>query len=64
MSVPDVVLDVVRAPDLVEQPESERWLVEGLWADQAVGIIGGEPKACLCRARHKQARTKPLRGGV
>ena len=38
------MLDVVRAPDLVGQPESERWLVEGLWADQAVGIVGGEPK--------------------
>ena len=23
-----------------------RWLVEGLWSDQAVGILGGEPKCC------------------
>ena len=23
-----------------------RWLIEGLWADQAVGIVGGEPKSC------------------
>ncbi len=22
------------------------WLVEGLWCDQAVGILGGEPKCC------------------
>jgi hypothetical protein len=22
------------------------WLVEGLWSDQAVGILGGEPKCC------------------
>lgn len=22
------------------------WLVEGLWCDQAVGIVGGEPKCC------------------
>lgn len=23
-----------------------RWLVEGLWTEQAVGILGGEPKCC------------------
>jgi len=23
-----------------------RWLVEGLWSEQAVGILGGEPKCC------------------
>ncbi|RPI48113.1 MAG: AAA family ATPase, partial [Betaproteobacteria bacterium] len=23
-----------------------RWLVTGLWAEQAVGIVGGEPKCC------------------
>lgn len=22
------------------------WLIEGLWSDQAVGILGGEPKCC------------------
>ncbi|MBI1993158.1 MAG: AAA family ATPase [Deltaproteobacteria bacterium] len=30
-------------------PETDartRWLVEGLWSDQAVGILGGEPKCC------------------
>lgn len=27
-------------------PPERRWLIEGLWADQAVGIIGGEPKCC------------------
>lgn len=26
--------------------EERRWLIEGLWADQAVGIVGGEPKCC------------------
>ena len=25
--------------------DSSRWLIEGLWAEQAVGIIGGEPKS-------------------
>lgn len=24
----------------------QRWLIEGLWAAEAVGIIGGEPKCC------------------
>lgn len=23
-----------------------QWLIEGLWSDQAVGILGGEPKCC------------------
>lgn len=27
-------------------PEERRWLIEGLWAEQAVGIVGGEPKCC------------------
>ena len=26
--------------------EQQRWLVDGLWSEQAVGIIGGEPKCC------------------
>ncbi len=25
-------------------PEARRWLIEELWAEQAVGLIGGEPK--------------------
>jgi len=24
--------------------EQSKWLIEGLWAEQAVGILGGEPK--------------------
>ncbi len=31
---------------LAARPEENRWLVTGLWAEQAVGIIGGEPKCC------------------
>ena len=31
---------------LVARPEESRWLVTGLWAEQAVGIVGGEPKCC------------------
>ena len=36
--------DVVRACDLLPRPSEEAWLVEGLWSEQAVGIVGGEPK--------------------
>lgn len=37
----------VRAAHLLETlaPE-QRWLIEGLWGAEAVGIIGGEPKCC------------------
>ena len=31
---------------LADRPAEHRWLVEGLWADEAVGIVGGEPKCC------------------
>ena len=27
-------------------PEDQRWLIEGLWSAEAVGIVGGEPKCC------------------
>lgn len=37
---------VQRPCDLATQPETMRWLIEGLWSDQAVGILGGEPKCC------------------
>lgn len=40
------LLPVVRASDLESKAEEKRWLIEELWADQAVGIIGGEPKCC------------------
>ena len=33
-----------RPAELAEQPQERRWLVEQLWGEQAVGIIGGEPK--------------------
>jgi hypothetical protein len=26
--------------------EAQRWLVTGLWLEEAVGIVGGEPKCC------------------
>lgn len=37
---------VVAAAELARQPDEQRWLVEGLWAEEAVGIVGGEPKCC------------------
>jgi AAA domain len=40
------LLPVERAHLLAAQPEERRWLVEGLWAEEAVGIVGGEPKCC------------------
>lgn len=37
---------VRRACQLDTHPEERRWLIDGLWADQAVGVLGGEPKCC------------------
>ncbi len=39
-------LPVSRACDLRERSATSSWLVEGLWGEQAVGILGGEPKCC------------------
>jgi hypothetical protein len=39
-------LPVSRACDLLDRSAESSWLVEGLWAEQAVGILGGEPKCC------------------
>ena len=38
------MLPVTRAGDLPRCPAAHRWLIEDLWADEAVGIVGGEPK--------------------
>ena len=43
---PDEQLPVVRAADLDDSSDSNTWLVERLWMDSAVGIIGGAPKCC------------------
>ena len=37
---------VVVAASLARQADERRWLVESLWAEEAVGIVGGEPKCC------------------
>jgi hypothetical protein len=39
-------LPVVLAHQLAERPEEHRWLIQELWADEAVGVLGGEPKCC------------------
>lgn len=40
------LLPVEPAWRLAEHAEESRWLVNGLWGEQAVGIVGGEPKCC------------------
>ena len=40
------LLPVEPAYRLAERTEEHRWLVAGLWSEQAVGIVGGEPKCC------------------
>jgi hypothetical protein len=39
-------LPVQRASQLESRGPQTQWLVEELWTDQAVGILGGEPKCC------------------
>src|SRR6202048_1066858 len=40
-------LPVQRASELsIDSASLTQWLVQGLWLDQAVGILGGEPKCC------------------
>lgn len=39
-------LHTQRPCELAAVPAARRWLIEGLWGHQAVGIVGGEPKCC------------------
>lgn len=39
-------LPVQRASQLPSTGPQTQWLIEGLWSDQAVGILGGQPKCC------------------
>src|SRR3989442_3674592 len=39
-------LPIQRASQLASAAAQTPWLVEGLWSEQAVGIVGGEPKCC------------------
>ena len=40
------LLPVQRASALSTAGPQTQWLIEELWAEQAVGILGGEPKCC------------------
>jgi len=40
------LLPVAPAWRLAEGVSEQRWLVTGLWSEEAVGIVGGEPKCC------------------
>lgn len=39
-------LPIVQVAQLDIQPAQEQWLIEGLWARSAIGLIGGVPKSC------------------
>jgi hypothetical protein len=39
-------LPVELAYRLPARAETQRWLVNGLWSEEAVGLVGGEPKCC------------------
>lgn len=39
-------LPVQRADELSPAPTQLPWLIQDLWTDEAVGILGGEPKCC------------------
>ena len=41
-----MTLPTLPAHRLAECPPERRWLIDELWADEAVGIVGGEPKCC------------------
>jgi len=43
--VKDDPLPVVQVA-AIEQRDGPAWLVEGLWAEEGVGIVGGAPKCC------------------
>jgi hypothetical protein len=45
-AAPDKLLPVQPAHQLPVRTAAQRWLVTGLWLEQAVGIIGAEPKCC------------------
>jgi len=46
VAVSTTALPIVRAALLEVEPEEQRWLIEGLWARSAIGLIGGAPKCC------------------
>jgi general secretion pathway protein A len=45
-AAPVSMLPVEPAHRLAARAEERRWLITGLWSEEAVGIVGGEPKCC------------------
>ena len=43
---PPATLPITAAHRLDQRQADQAWLVDALWADEAVGILGGEPKCC------------------
>lgn len=41
-----MTLPTLPAHRLAVHPQARQWLIDALWADEAVGILGGEPKSC------------------
>jgi hypothetical protein len=46
MNAPSKTFPVQRANELPAVAAQIPWLIQDLWTDQAVGILGGEPKCC------------------
>jgi RecA-family ATPase len=46
LAVSTNTLPVVRASELDVQLQEQHWLIDGLWARSAIGLIGGPPKCC------------------
>mgnify|MGYP001373146232 CR=1 FL=1 len=39
-------LSMTKACELGDDRDRAKWLIDSLWLDEAVGVIGGEPKTC------------------
>ena len=46
MAIMTDMLPVQRASELEIQAPEQTWLIQSLWGQSAVGIIGGSPKCC------------------
>jgi hypothetical protein len=40
------MLPYLKATELEDKAREASWLIDGLWGEEAVGILGGEPKCC------------------
>ena len=46
MATDSPILPICRANELQIQPPEQLWLIDRIWTEGAVGIIGGAPKCC------------------